>query len=70
MVDVKKLNCCDVMVKAQTEGTDCEGWQAFVKFREEEPCSFQDGVSPAGFYAGQELPMIKFCPWCGKEAVA
>ena len=47
--------CCDAFDKAQTAGTDNEGWAALV---------YRNYQHPGAALIGLGLPPIAFCPWC------
>ena len=50
-----KLACCSIMLTAQEEGTDNEGYGCLVSY-------YVDG----SYHMGCDLPEFDYCPWCGK----
>jgi hypothetical protein len=54
--------CCDAWAKAHERGTDNEGYGAVVGYWD------FDGSGIEKPHIGHEdLPPVKFCPWCGAE---
>ena len=51
--------CCDTMRMAHEQGTDNEGYEQLVWPQE-----------GGGLGIGDGLPLISFCPWCGKNVNA
>jgi len=57
-------DCCEHWKRAQESGTDNEGYGALLGY---ERTDAEIPVKVTGWYIGDrdELPPIKFCPWCG-----
>ncbi len=51
----KRINCCKIFEKAQTWGTDHEGYAALMTFQNNQ--YIMDSIEEK----------INFCPWCGKK---
>jgi len=50
-------NCCPAWERAIARGSDNEGYGALIWY----------SVHTKGYYMGASLPVIRFCPWCGKS---
>ena len=48
-------SCCAEFSRAQRDGSDNEGW-----------CALMGKDVYGGWIIGDDLPPIRYCPWCGK----